>query len=532
MLNNSTNFTSFTSREGFGPFYWWMGQIVDEKNWDANTSDVQHNRNDIPGWGYRYKVRIFGRDSLIKDVPDDQLEMAEVLYPVTAGSGHGGSGQTPNLRQGTYVIGFYKDGKNAKQPMIMGVIGNNSQTELPGSNPSDPLAKRSGWFSEDGTSSIPNNKVWRDPGNSSQPTIDSAQEVGHKDQRLKDQWDDGTRKAYVPPTYGCDGSSGGIQGIQIAIQSALGIINKIRSSLSTFSGAVSDLQNSITGVVNNFSAVISNTMKTIYNRMRGFVNNAVNKGLSLAASITPPYLRNAFNKVNQTSTDLLQCAFNTVIKTLLSLVTNSMNKAVQNAINAPMCAVEQFTSSILMGGLGSITSTIGSVMGGISSLMGSVGKIDFSGGFGAMDIISGALKFLTCSEQLNCTMSKEWTLWYGSSDSVGSVATDTINNLSNSINSIFGGSSSKSSKTSSSSSSSSCNTGPQSCGPPQVIISGGGGTGAKANAIISSTGQVLGVDFVSYGSGYTSTPTVQVYDPCGTGGGAVIVPVMGFPLTA
>lgn len=540
-MATNNNFSSFNSREGFGPFYWWMGQIVDEKNWDGNTSDVQHDRNDIPGWGYRYKVRIFGRDSLIKDVPDEQLEMAEVVYPVTAGSGHGGSGQTPNIRQGAYVIGFYKDGKNAKQPVIMGLLGNNSQTELPGADQDTPLAKRSGWFGQNGTSPVPNNKIWREPGSSSQPTIDSGHEVGHADQRLKDQYIDGKRKMYAPPTYGCDGSSGGIQGVQIALESTIGFLSQIQSAANTFSGAVSDVQNSVTSVINRASAFISNQMKTIYNRMRGFVNNAVDKVKSLAASLTPPFLRNSFNTAASLATDILQCAFNTSISSLFSTVLKSITSAVKKFLSAPTCAVEQITSSILTSGLGGITSGIGSALSGISSMVGSVGNI-LSGGFGVMDIISGAIKLLTCSKPLDCTVAKEWSLWYGVKDvtrDVKSISDNLSKSLNSSVDSVLavttGSSKSKAksskSSASSSSSSSSCNTGPTACGPPTVVITGGGGSGAKANAIISSTGKLLGLDWVSYGSGYTSAPTVTVQDPCGNGNGSVIVPVMNFPTT-
>ena len=66
---------------------------------------------------------------------DEQLPMAEVMYPITAGSGHAGSHQTPNIQQGNYVLGFFKDGFEAQQPVIMGVLGNNAQTALEGKDP-------------------------------------------------------------------------------------------------------------------------------------------------------------------------------------------------------------------------------------------------------------------------------------------------------------------------------------------------------------------------------------------------------------
>jgi hypothetical protein len=52
------------------------------------------------------------------------------MYPVTAGGGQGASGQTPNLRQGNMVFGFFLDGQEQQVPVIMGVLGNNAQTQL------------------------------------------------------------------------------------------------------------------------------------------------------------------------------------------------------------------------------------------------------------------------------------------------------------------------------------------------------------------------------------------------------------------
>ena len=55
--------------------------------------------------------------------------------------------------------------------------------------------------------------------------------------------------------------------------------------------------------------------------------------------------------------------------------------------------------------------------------------------------------------------------------------------------------------------------------PPQVVISGGGGSGATAFAHINrTTGQVTGIEITSPGSGYTSAPTVIF--PARSGGGS------------
>ena len=113
-------------------FNWWVGQIADDSTWRDNILPGKfETANQIPGWGRRYKVRIIGlHDQGETEIKSDQLPWAQVMYPITAGGGQGGSGQTPNLRQGNMVFGFFLDGQEQQVPVIMGVLGNNAQTQL------------------------------------------------------------------------------------------------------------------------------------------------------------------------------------------------------------------------------------------------------------------------------------------------------------------------------------------------------------------------------------------------------------------
>ena len=67
-----------------------------------------------------------------------------------------------------------------------------------------------------------------------------------------------------------------------------------------------------------------------------------------------------------------------------------------------------------------------------------------------------------------------------------------------------------------------CLTGDQPCGPPKLKFFGGSGVGASANPVVDSSGNLIAVDLVSGGFGYTSPPQVQVIDPCNNGSGAVL----------
>ena len=94
-----------------GQFLWWVGQIPDDSTWRENINPgVYPSKDGQTGWGRRYKVRIIGiHDKDEETIPSDQLPWANVMYPVTAGSGAANAYQTPQIRHGNFVFGFYMD---------------------------------------------------------------------------------------------------------------------------------------------------------------------------------------------------------------------------------------------------------------------------------------------------------------------------------------------------------------------------------------------------------------------------------------
>ena len=127
-----TEGTLFNSGFLGASFNWWIGQIADDSYWRDNIVSTKFNDKDsVPGWGRRYKVRIIGlHDQEEESISSDQLPWAQVMYPITAGGGQAKSGATSALRQGNFVFGFFLDGADQQVPVIMGVLGNNVQTAL------------------------------------------------------------------------------------------------------------------------------------------------------------------------------------------------------------------------------------------------------------------------------------------------------------------------------------------------------------------------------------------------------------------
>ena len=147
MLEQSLVKTHFLGRDGF---IWWIGQIVDQTQWAGNFGGhPTETTEEQKGFGFRYKVRIMGYHTASpSDLPDEDLPWASVLLPVTAGVSGGGQG-TPNLRQGDFVQGFFLDGEDGQQPVIIGVLGYNQYTAVMKNIPDTGFLPFSGYTVKD-----------------------------------------------------------------------------------------------------------------------------------------------------------------------------------------------------------------------------------------------------------------------------------------------------------------------------------------------------------------------------------------------
>ena len=93
----------------YGNFTWWQGVVED--------------RNDPLKLG-RCRVRVFGYhvDDL-DEIPTEELPWATPMQPITSAAMNG-IGTTPmGPVEGTWVFGFWRDGKNAQEPVIIGTVG-------------------------------------------------------------------------------------------------------------------------------------------------------------------------------------------------------------------------------------------------------------------------------------------------------------------------------------------------------------------------------------------------------------------------
>lgn len=562
MLQSALLNKNFIGRDGF---IWWIGQVPDAKIWQENIPELpKASENDLPGFKHRVKVRVIGyHTSDVTQLKDDDLPWALVMLPTTAGSGSGGNSQTPRFAGGEFVFGFFLDGDNAQQPVIIGLLGNSAQTLLSKTIPPSGAGYMpvSGYTSNGkkvpphavkeskqiesqttpnpGAPPIPTGSAGGTPqvnvsSNKPNPTQSPSTEGSQGTGDIKTQHQEAQQKDNNEYSLGnaCKSNKKELDGISKAIKNFMKFIKSIQkyydSFVSTVTNKIQDIQNEIQKV----TGIICGFLKNIIGKLRGFVLDKINATIKDVVGILPITKQLKAGEAQQKSIDGISCIFNKIIDTLGDLISKFLSSAASTFITAPICAIENLVSSLLDNVLGQIESGISKALEPINQIVQGIGA---AGGqvFSALSFVSSITSFFSCEQEDNCPQHESWSWLNGPNpeqitnfqkvvDNIGSfpsnITQQGLSGITSSLNSITGGGFFSSGG--SSGNSSPCNTGIVNCGPPKVNIFGGGGTGALANAVIGTNGQILAVDIIKSGIDYVTSPFVLFQDECGNGNGA------------
>ena len=113
-------------------FSWWIGQVCESKTWAANFPELPVDTDkDLPGFRRRVKVSILNYHTYSKEeLPNDDLPWAYCLMPTSAGGGSGGFSESLALTGGEWVFGFFLDGSDGQQPVIIGLFDKSTQEDF------------------------------------------------------------------------------------------------------------------------------------------------------------------------------------------------------------------------------------------------------------------------------------------------------------------------------------------------------------------------------------------------------------------
>jgi len=449
-----------------GSFLWWVGQIADDSVWRDNQSPGKfEGKNKVAGWGRRYKVRIIGlHDQGEESIPDDQLPWAQVMYPITGGGGQTNAGQTPNLRQGNFVFGFFLDGQDQQVPVIMGVLGNNTQTQLASqlskvkqvTNASPGSLAMSGYAEgqkdppkSTAKPAVPDEgKVTQKPA-AGKPTIeqvDNPHEQSISDVKTEDKMQEPISLLKPDNIVGS-----AIQGIQTEIEKVVKKIEKYMKAIQAYIDAASNLLSEIQKAIADAACVIAKYMKIIFDKIMEYVMKLLNKELTKVVASLPASMRPMFSDIKEILIELILCLYNKITGQLCGLIQGLLNQALRpeeldraarasqadttlSVPNVPVCVAEDIIGQALSANkneinqannaiIQNVNAFLDDVQGQLSGVSGSLPDITSLIG-GISGSITAALNFenlklsvFGCEINPNAALSNVYTFGKGGSAS-------------------------------------------------------------------------------------------------------------------
>ena len=392
-----------------GRFYWWLGQVVDSKLWRENLTDKKTPSSEIPGWGYRYKVMIMGlHDQDASKNFKEKLYWAQVMHSVWGG-GEGGSFQTPGIKQGSFVFGWFLDGNDKQLPIIMGVLGKNAVTEIEKLGV-QTYAGSSG-YDNSGTTFVGDSEILTKDKKKvlTNEAVDGSNVEVKADAVINDKH---TECFHVECTDPREQSE--MTGIQLAIEKMTSEVEKVQKSLVDLESAITlpvmKLDTEINDILDKYSGDVTEKMGVILGKVEHFSQASLTeKALGLIA-LAPPSQAKKLGKKQQEEAARLACVFNKIKGNLLGLIGKALRKSFygdgQRVLPPegfyrpnPACATEDMIADVMVETLDEIVTTfndanegvIGQTGGGpLAGVKGAIGKLSNLQNLGS-GVITGAL---------------------------------------------------------------------------------------------------------------------------------------------
>ena len=576
MIEESNLKSNFIGRDGFR---WWIGQIP--------PMESMGEQFDGEGWGNRIKVRIMGYhplDDSEAGLKNEDLPWALIMLGNTDGSGGANYSKSTKIRPGDVVFGFFMDGDDAQNPVIMGILGNTA--EYTKGDYKFPFSPFTGY-----TTNIPKPDKESSTANEANESNKTSQEPPV--QLPKSQASQAGRAAAggasigmkLTPANTCEDTT--LTNIDETLNNLIKFIQEGQGKLSEYQDKIDEAAETIKSSLN---WLVGEIMREINEFFVGDPDDPTKPGIiptalnALYTTIYTPLVPTAGAAVaNITATGALKpfvipvsaleaaliCVTNALLEGLITLIKELLLSMLDNIENFVGCVVDQFIGSLLTSVVDRIADGLSGALGGLSGLLGGVIDIITV----AQNVISkfNSLDDLLDCNQINrkCDGTKEWIIGAGPKDAMdinqsfdnifdfvndtSAIINDAINageGIVDSAESVYNSIDDGIKDTVSIFSSSAIAQGdftntikkcipvyPSSCGSAQIKIFGGGGIGGSAIPIlgptveriindtsigqnVNRTANIIGAVLENAGSGYRFPPFVEITDECGIGYGA------------
>ena len=415
MIEESLLKSGIIGKDGF---VWWIGRVAKRDTWFRENLGNAFSGEQ----GFRCKVRIIGYHPFDDKLKEEDLPWAQVM--LDAASGNAANGSTMLLQGGETCVGFFLDGEDAQQPVIIGLLHRNANVK---ESTNDVLKRKEGETQFKNAPLYTGNKIPSTNRPSSKPkslpqipALPGTSTVEGTTNKAFCLWSDGPSSAAAafeikntkPVRIPSRCSNDLIGGITRIIQDFIAIVNTLEKSIGQF---IDPLLNEIVDIANtikNIAGQIGGIVKQIINSIRdGIIKCLISlfkKFLGLQKktdpthSLTGPVLQ----KATKTLLQQIFCIFEKLIDVMIDFVIKMLENMINGVINPTICAAEQAVSGILAKLMSLIEELLEPILSGVQWLTGGLGTI--SGILNqASTLATEIYNFIGCDE-IKCNKPSEW----------------------------------------------------------------------------------------------------------------------------
>ena len=563
-------------------FLWWIGQVAHKDSWREVNAAIS-----LRGFkGNRVKVRIVGYHPFDPEgnvLPDEDLPWAEVLADPFSGSGQGGLSKTLTLVGGEMVLGFFLDGEDAQQPVIMGLFPKYDDVKdtytaaqmktrkssgfepfqaYTRANLTQPEAPAAHQTKTDLNSEKKKKNIISDRAADNEKVRLVSNDASKKYQERTNT----TSENWTPCKNDDIGKISQI--VTDFIEVTRGWENALDSWVDPLTNTVIDIQGELEFIKGEVSGIMRGTMNEMKTALMKKINKKFKKVLSDMKKKDPKASKKEKKTKNAQKGigTLIACAFNKALEKIGNFIKNMFKNLLGKVLNGAICAVQEFTAGIFAKMFDVLEGALGKIMSGLNWLLGGFDSIK-NVLRSASGIARKILNFIKGCDDEACAKPTSYASHIGAkfkapddySGTIGKVnflsgASDALSKAGRGggiragINSFFGVTDDDTpsgltlfddgdflfpdcARTNANPNSQSDITPTRpgfiypKCLPPdyQVI---GSGTGAELLIVVGNSRRIFSVEVINGGSGYGIDTQITIIDNTGNGTGANVKPII------
>ena len=414
--------TDFAGKDGF---VWWFGRVADASVWKDINAVMSQNGS----YGQRCKVRIIGYHPWGNELPEEDLPWAAIMMDSVSGSGQGGMGDVVSLVGGESCIGFFMDGEEAQQPVIIGLINRHngiknsiSENDILDGKPIGYNITTGGNLDKATKSPKPEKNPVSKNSPAVQGSLNFAEAIGVAaalEQGVVANKGGGSNAAdvaerdatgvHVNPSNCKNDSIGQITQV---LTDFISLTNSLESSLGKFvdpiENLIYDMDAELRRIVRQVKGLIKGVLNDVRDGILGKLSFLFSKFLGTLNLVNPfefisdEASRLAYQKV----LDVIFCIFEKLLGDLGDFLLNMFNTLIGNVVSGPICAAEQFVSGIFAKVFEKLEEFLEPVLAGLDWLVGGIGVIsEFIGK--ATNLAQQIINFIGCDGR-KCTTPSKW----------------------------------------------------------------------------------------------------------------------------